>query len=103
MHQTLHQYLTPTIPQKEQPTTLPLSGQQLRKMPSYDIDGSTKYNYDDRPQVEDPCTKNYPSVSFGGFGYLFLWFCPVHGHSYGFHLIKGGRDTKILLVLYSST
>ena len=25
----------------------------------------------------------------GGFGYLFLWFCPVHGHSNGFHLIKG--------------
>ena len=79
------------------------SGQQLRKMPSYDIDGNTKYNYDDRPEVEDPCTKNYPSVSFGGFGYLFLWFCPVHGHSYGFHLIAGGRDAKILLVLYSST
>ena len=75
------------------------SGQQLRKMPRYDIEGSTKYNYDDRPEVEVPCTKNYPSVSFGGFGYLFLWFNPVHG----FHLIKGGRDAKILLFLYSST
>ena len=47
--------------------------------------------------------QNYPSVSFEGVGYLFLWFCPVHGHSYGFHLIAGGRDAKILLVLYSST
>ena len=25
---------------------------------------------------------------------IFLWFCPVHGHSYGFHLISGGEGRK---------
>ena len=29
-----------------------------------------------------------------GFGYIFLWFCPVHGHSYGFHCINGGEGRK---------
>ena len=29
-----------------------------------------------------------------GVGYLFLWFCPVHGHSYGCHLIAGGEGRK---------
>ena len=67
------------------------SGNQLRRMPSYDIEGRGRNNYDERPEVEGPCTKNYPSVLFGGFGYLFLWFCPVHGHAYGCHLIAGGR------------
>ena len=27
-------------------------------------------------------------------GYIFLWFCPVHGHCYGFHLISGGEERK---------
>ena len=40
------------------------------------------------------CTKKYPKVSFGGFSYMLLWFCPVHGHSYGFHLIEGGEGPK---------
>ena len=38
------------------------SGNQLRRMPSYDIEGRGRNNYDDRPEVECPCTKNYPSV-----------------------------------------
>ena len=25
---------------------------------------------------------------------MFLWFCPVHGHCYGFHLISGGEGRK---------
>ena len=60
----------------------------------YDIPGNHKGNFDDQPAVDAPCTKNYPGVSFGGYGYLFLWFCPVHGHSYGFHLIAGGEGRK---------
>ena len=24
----------------------------------------------------------------------FLWFCPIHGHCYGFHLIAGGEGRK---------
>ena len=38
--------------------------------------------------------KLFFSFFWGGFGHLFLWFCPVHGHSYGFHLIKGGKGCK---------
>ena len=71
------------------------SGNQLRKMPVYDIPGNHKGNFDDQPAVEAPCTKNYFGVSFGGYGYLFLWFFPVHGHCYGFHLIAGGGVEKI--------
>ena len=26
--------------------------------------------------------------------YLFLWFCPRHGHCYGFHIIPGVEDRK---------
>ena len=71
------------------------SGNQLRKMPTYKVSRpGKKKNYDDAPEVDDPCTKLYPSVSFGGFGYMFLWFCPIHGHAYGFHLIAGGEGRK---------
>ena len=67
-------------------------GDRLRNMPQYDI--SERKNYDDRPEVDPPCRKIFPEVSFGGFGYIFLWFCPIHGHSYGFHMIAGGEGRK---------
>ena len=71
------------------------SGNQLRKMPYYDIQGSARDTvFDELPKVDAPCTKNFPGVSYGGYGYLFLWFCPMHGHSYGFHLISGGEGRK---------
>ena len=42
-----------------------------------------------------PCvTKNFPNVSFGGYGYMFLFLCPIHGHCYGFHLISRGEGRK---------
>ena len=64
-------------------------------MPTYDIRGKSRNtNYDDDPEVDIACSKKFPSVSFGGFGYLFLWFCPIHGHCYGFHLISGGEGRK---------
>ena len=25
---------------------------------------------------------------------MFIWFCPIHGHTYGFHLIDGGEGRK---------
>ena len=70
-------------------------GNQLRKMPSYKVSGKVDESskYDEEPQI-DQCRKFFPKVSFGGFGYLFLWFCPVHGHSYGFHIIAGGEGRK---------
>ena len=70
------------------------TGNQIREMPAYDIPGNHRGNFDDAPTVDEPCTKNYPGVSFGGYGYVFLWFCPIHGHSYGFNLIAGGEGRK---------
>jgi hypothetical protein len=67
-------------------------GQQIRTQPRYDISGSA--NYDDRPQVDEGCNKLFPRASLGGYGYVFLWFCPIHGHSYGFHLIDGSEGRK---------
>ena len=68
-------------------------GNQVRKQPVYRIDQSMK-NYDDAPSVDAICKKKFPCVSYGGFGYMFLWFCPVHGHCYGFHLISRGEGRK---------
>ena len=82
------------------------TGEQVRKMPEYQVGASGKMNYDDIPVVHDPCTKNYPGVSTAGFGYMFLWFCPIHGHCYGFHLIAGGegrRDPFSSLFKYKKT
>ena len=69
------------------------TGHQIRKQPMYRID-QEKRNYDNLPTVDDVCAKKFPNVSYGGFGYMFLWFCPVHGHCYGFHLISGGEGRK---------
>ena len=70
------------------------TGNQIREMPVYDIPGNHRGNFDDAPTVDEPCTKNNPGVSFGGYGYVFLWFCLIHGHSYGFHLIAGDEGRK---------
>ena len=70
-----------------------LHGNQVRKQPQYCIDQAKK-NYDDVPSVDDMCQKKFPCVSYGGFGYMFLWLCPVHGHCYGFHLMSGGEGRK---------
>ena len=67
-------------------------GSQIRKVPQYNIRG-TNSNYDENPQ-HDPCSKLYPSVSKGGYSYMYLWFCPMHGHCYGFHLLPGSEGRK---------
>ena len=69
-------------------------GDQVRDLPRYDVCASSLKNHDDIPGVDRPCRKLFPEVSFGGFGYLFLWFCPIHGHSYGFHMIAGSEGRK---------
>jgi hypothetical protein len=70
-------------------------GKQVRHMPCYKVSGTTsKKNFDDPPQVDQACNKTFPSVSRGGYGYIFIWFCPLHGHSYGFHLIHGSEGRK---------
>ena len=49
-------------------------------------------NFDDKPL--DLCTKVLPQVSKKGMTFLFLWFCPRHGHCYGFHIIPGCEGRK---------
>ena len=70
------------------------SGAQVRKLPLHavDVTSSRKKNYN--PQVYKPCTKRYPLAALGGFCHMFLFFCLVHGHTYGFHLIGGGKGIK---------
>lgn len=68
-------------------------GNQVRETPEYEISGKGKV-CDDRPEVDELCQKLFPQVSYGGFGYMFLFFCPIHGHCYGFHLIGGGEGRK---------
>ena len=73
------------------------TGEQVRKMPTCYISGDRKAknpNFDEMPDVDPACSKLFPKISRSGFWYLFLWFCPVHGHSYGFHLIAGGEGRK---------
>ena len=70
-------------------------GEKIRQLPIYEVGGKTRSKtHDDAPHVDPPCRKFFPEVSFGGFGYIFLWFCPIHGHSYGFHMIAGGEGRK---------
>ena len=71
------------------------TGEQLHLMP--DLQGnktSTRKNYDDNPFIDGQCNKIYPSVSCGGYGYMFIWFYPIHGHTYCFHLIDGAEGRK---------
>ena len=58
------------------------TGQQVCRMPDLQVNStSTKKNYDDNPLIDVQCNKIYPSVSYGGYGYMFIWFCPIHGHT----------------------
>ncbi len=67
-------------------------GQKVREMPNYMVNDSEQ-DKTSKSRVK-PCTKIYPQISTGGFGYMFLFFCPYHGHCYGFHLIEGGEGRK---------
>ena len=71
-------------------------GNQVRKLPQYGADKATRSStYDDSPSVDEKCSKRFPTVGqMGGYSNLFLWFCPEHGHSYGFHLIPGSEGRK---------
>ena len=49
-------------------------------------------NFDDRPAKV--CNTYFPQVCKRGSTNLFLWFCPLHGHCYGFHMIPGSEGRK---------
>ena len=61
-------------------------------MPQYEKNLKDKRNKE--PLRDHECRKIYPTVSHGGYSYIFLWFCPIHSHSYGFHLIDGVEGPK---------
>lgn len=69
------------------------SGSQVRKIPTYQVNSSNN-NFDDNPCGAERCHKQYGKVSVGGWTYMFLWFCPLHGHCYGFHIINGAEGRK---------
>ena len=55
------------------------SGNQLRKMPQYQKNLKDKRNKE--PLCDHEC-------------FIFLWFCPIHSHLYGFHPIDGTEGPK---------
>ena len=72
-------------------------GQQLRQMRSFPID------MEKEKSNSALCTKNYPVVGRKGTSYLFLWFCPLHGHCYGYHMIpfsEGRKDPSSSLYMF---
>jgi len=69
------------------------SGNQLRTPRIFTCDDGSTTNFDDKPS--DACQKSFnQQVSKKGITYLFLWFCPLHGHCYGFHIIPGSEGRK---------
>lgn len=73
-------------------------GRQLRKMRSFPIDVEKESSV-----PSTTCTKKYPVVGKKGTSYLFLWFCPLHGHCYGYHMIpfsEGRKDPSASLYLF---
>nr|XP_047124683.1 uncharacterized protein LOC124807139 isoform X2 [Hydra vulgaris] len=68
-------------------------GCQIRKMRLFSADKNSNSNlFDDIPS--EICNKVFPQVSKKGVSFLFLWFCPMHGHCYGFHIIPGSEGRK---------
>ena len=68
-------------------------GNQIHRHPAFCINQFSN-TYDDDSISDQRCCKKFPSVSYGGFCYIFLWFCPIHGHFYRFHLISGAEGRK---------
>ena len=63
-------------------------------MPTYKADIEKEKNKKKEVYLVDDQCRMYPLVSFGGYSYILLWFCALHGHSYGFHLIDGAEGRK---------
>ena len=95
-----NQYQTPIIQSRVLIIILQPGGLQLRKLPRYAKDRNDNISdvrtFTSNKSVSDSraCTKNYTSVSKQGWFHLFVWFCPMHGHCYGFHIIEGAEGRK---------
>ena len=82
------------------------SGAKIRKARKFSIDGKAM-GKDDHSSFAT-CTKYYPKVARKGTTtcatFMFLWFCPNHGHCYGFHIVNGSEGQKdAAYSLYTST
>ena len=80
---------------KVMPVILQLPGNQIRfprLLSVYNVANRAK-NYDDESTTFN-CSKKYPSVALKGTIYMFLWFCPQHGHCCGFDFIDGIEGRK---------
>ena len=64
-------------------------GGRLREMPQYVV---TKEKTSD--DTDKTCHKAFYNATKGGTTFLFLWFDPLHGHCYGFHVITSSEGRK---------
>lgn len=62
-------------------------GGRVRDIPTYNVSNSIEHKTDD-------CKKYFVDVTKSGITYLFLWFDPIIGYCYGFHLIPNGEGRK---------
>ena len=65
------------------------SGTQIRESRKFEIDGAKTND-----SSQETCSKKYPQVAKKGSTFLFLWFCPLHGHCYGGHIVNGAEGRK---------
>ena len=50
-------------------------GGQIHRQPEFAVQQVSK-TYDDEPIADAKCCKKFCSASYGGYSYIFLWFCP---------------------------
>ena len=70
-------------------------GGRLRDLPAYNISKSK--------DSHGHCKKVFVETTKSGMTYLFLWFDPLHGHCYGFHVIttsEGRKDPFASALMY---
>ena len=69
-------------------------GCQLRVNRMFDQDTRTETKgHDDLPDMSN-CTKNYPQLPLKSCVALLFYFCPIHGHCWGYHIIDGSEGRK---------
>ena len=77
-------------------------GGRIRDLPSYSLTSSKGKT--ETVNKEYRCQIFYPEVAKERTTYLFLWFDPIHGHYYGFHIVvnsEGRKDPFSSLYMYA--
>ena len=64
-------------------------GGRIRHLPKYILDKPSKIE-----EESSSCRKVFTDSSKSGTTFLFLWFDPLHGHCYGFHVINTSEGRK---------